>query len=99
MPDELKITDVKIRLLDSAPGGVIAMASCVVGGRLYLNDIAIRRSGGGFALSFPYRYSRSGRKHQVHCPVTREARSAFEEAILAGLDLRRRPERNGGDGG
>ena len=86
MGNPLEISEVRIRLLDGAPGGLVAMASCVVDGALVLNNIAIRRSGDGrLRLSYPARFSRTGTKHYFFNPINRTAKAAIDEAILARL--------------
>jgi len=86
MGNPLEISEVRIRLMDGSPSGLVAMASCVVGGALVLNNIAIRRSGDGrLRLSYPARFSRTGAKHYFFNPISRAAQAALDEAILARL--------------
>ena len=55
-------------------------------GDLILDGIVLRRTADGrFALSFPARTDRSGRRHPYIRPVDHEARRQIETAILGEL--------------
>ena len=82
----LDVSEVKIRLVDGGSGGLVGWASCVVGGALYLNNIAIRRSREGRTiLTFPAKRSKRDQKYFFFNPISREAKAAFEDAILGKL--------------
>ncbi|MCM8794584.1 MAG: hypothetical protein NC819_02110 [Candidatus Omnitrophica bacterium] len=65
-------------------GGLVAFASCVVNGLLYLGNIGIhtRPDGSGYRLVFPVKVLPNGK--QIHCfhPVTREAGDLLLQAII-----------------
>ena len=85
-PAALEVSEVKIRLVDDGAEGLIGWASCVVGGALYLNNIAIRRSRtGAFVLTYPCKRSRSDQKYFYFNPITCGAKRALDEAILGKL--------------
>jgi len=83
---EIYVNEVKIRLVDENPGGLLGWASCVVNGAVYLNNIAIRRArDGGLMLAYPGKRSRSDQKYFYFNPITREAHQALDQAILGQL--------------
>jgi hypothetical protein len=58
-------------------------------GALLLDGITLRRTAEGrFALSFPARTDRAGRRHAYVRPADDEARRAIENTILAQLGQR-----------
>ena len=74
---EVEIIPVKPR------GGLVAFASCVVNGQLYLGNIAIhtRPDGSGYRLVFPVKVLPNGKEIQCVHPVTREAGEVILQAI------------------
>ena len=90
----LSISEVEI-LPVKPHGGLVAFASCVVNGQLYLGNIGIhsRPDGSGYRLVFPVKVLPNGK--QIHCfhPLTREAGSLLLQAIIRKFEeLTRRPE-------
>ena len=68
--------------------GLIAYLS-VTYGALVLDGIALRRTAEGrFALSFPERTDRAGRRHAIVRPADAAARQEIERQILAQLGQR-----------
>lgn len=79
---DLKVSEVKVRLVDRHDDGLIAWASCVVNRALFLNNIAVRNSREGkLILSFPVRKKGNMKYFHFH-PITREATRIIEDAIL-----------------
>ena len=68
--------------------GLIAFASCVVNGQLYLGNIAIhtRLDGSGYRLVFPVKVLPNGKEIQCVHPVTREAGELLLQAIVEKLE-------------
>ena len=64
--------------------GLIAFASCVVNGQLYLGNIAIhtRLDGSGYRLVFPVKVLPNGKEIQCVHPVTRQAGELLLQAIV-----------------
>ena len=64
--------------------GLIAFASCVVNGQLYLGNIAIhtRLDGSGYRLVFPVKVLPNGKEIQCVHPVTRQAGDQLLQAIV-----------------
>lgn len=86
--ESLKVSEVKIRLVDGNEDGLIGWASCVVNGSLYLNNIAIRQSSvGQVILTFPAKKSRSNSKYFYFNPISHEAARVLEEAIIDKLKV------------
>jgi len=65
-------------------GGLVAFASCVVNGSLYLGNIAIhtRADGMGYRLVFPDKTLPNGKLIQCVHPVTREAGDLLLRSII-----------------
>jgi DNA-binding cell septation regulator SpoVG len=81
--ESLEVKEVKIRLLNGCPDGLLGWASCVINGALFLNNIAIRRAQAGeLILVYPGKRSRSNQKYFHFNPITREAQQALDQAIL-----------------
>jgi len=86
MEATLDIGEVKIRLVDETPDGLLGWASCVLNGCVFLNNIAIRRATTGeIHLTYPHTRSRSEQRYFLFNPITQEASQAFERAILGRL--------------
>jgi len=68
--------------------GLIAFASCVVNGQLYLGNIAIhtRLDGSGYRLVFPVKVLPNGKEIQCVHPVTRQAGDLLLQAIVEKLE-------------
>lgn len=86
-PDQ-STTPLSISEVDIIPvkprNGLIAFASCVVNGQLYLGNIAIhtRLDGSGYRLVFPVKVLPNGKEIQCVHPVTRQAGDRLLEAIV-----------------
>ena len=86
--ESLKVSEVKIRLVDQSEDGLIGWASCVVNGSLFLNNIAIRKSREGkVILTFPAMRSKGDSKYFFFNPISHEAARVLEEAIIDKLKL------------
>ncbi len=91
----LSISEVEI-LPVKPHSGLVAFASCVVNGQLYLGNIGIhtRPDGSGYRLVFPVKVLPNGK--QIHCfhHLTREAGGLFLQVIVRKFEeLTRRAER------
>ncbi len=76
--DEVEIYPVRPR------GGLVAFASCVINGCLYLGNIGVhtRLDGSGYRLVFPMKVLPNGKEIQCVHPVTREAGDLILRAIV-----------------
>jgi len=88
MRPERPVLPLSISEVDIIPvkprNGLIAFASCVVNGQLYLGNIAIhtRLDGSGYRLVFPVKVLPNGKEIQCVHPVTREAGELLLQAIV-----------------
>lgn len=67
-----------------AVDGLVAFASCIVNGQLYIGSIGVhsRLDGLGYRLTYPTKRVGS-REVNVYHPITKHAGCAIEQAILA----------------
>jgi DNA-binding cell septation regulator SpoVG len=80
----IAITEIKLRIVEGGTDGLLAWASCVVGGAILLNNIAVRRGrDGGLILTYPAKQTAAGTRFHYFNPITREAADAVERAITA----------------
>jgi len=96
---DLAISDIKIRVTEDGRDGLVAWASCVVGGGLLLNNIAIRRGQDGRPfLTYPAKQTAAGTKHNYFNPISREAADLVARAIMTRireLSAQYRPDHEG----
>ena len=81
----MQVSEVRINLI-KPQDGLIAFASLVVSGDLYLSGIGIHRKldGSGFRLTYPKR--KAGRQcFDIFHPINRGAGRMIEDAVLAAL--------------
>lgn len=80
------ISDVKIRIVESGSGGLVAWASCVISGAIKLDNIAIRRGNdGSLYLTYPNKLGANGSKHSYFNPISVDASNAIERAVFTRL--------------
>lgn len=74
---EVNITPVK------ANGSLVAFASCVINGSLYLGSIGLHSllDGSGYRIVYPTKKVGNRQMHICH-PITKEAGQAIEKAIV-----------------
>jgi len=84
-----QITDISVKFVNQVDeDGVVAWVSCVLGGGLYLNNIAVRRRNDGrHVLSFPAKKANGNSMFYFFKPVNAEMRDAFERAILKNIGM------------
>jgi len=86
MGQNLKVSEVKIRMVENGKDGLIGWASCVINDALYLNNIAVRYAqDGNVILTFPAKQSKNNAKHHYFNPISLEAAQIFNDAILGNL--------------
>lgn len=66
-------------------GGLVAFASCVLNGQLFVGDIAIhtRPDGSDFRLVYPAKTLPNGKTINVVHPITAQAGETIRKAIVA----------------
>lgn len=80
---DLAITDIKLRLIEEGRDGLVAWASCVIGGGIFLNNIAIRRGqDGSLFLTYPAKQTAAGTRYNYFHPISREAADLIERAVM-----------------
>ncbi|PIQ82273.1 MAG: hypothetical protein COV76_04435 [Candidatus Omnitrophica bacterium CG11_big_fil_rev_8_21_14_0_20_64_10] len=82
---QLPLAISEVEILPVKPqGGLVAFASCVLNGQIYLGNIGIhtRPDGSGYRLVFPVKILPNGK--QIHCfhPLTRQAGDLFLQVII-----------------
>lgn len=78
---EVNITPVK------TSGSLVAFASCVINGSLYLGSIGLHSllDGSGYRIVYPTK--KVGNRHMHIChPITKEAGQAIEKAIVGKMN-------------
>jgi len=67
-----------------AVDGLVAFASCVVNSQLYLGSLGVHRrlDGSGYRITYPTKRLGARELNYYH-PLTKEAGSAIEQAIVA----------------
>lgn len=75
--NEVNIVPVK------AIDGLVAFASCVVNGQLYIGSLGVHRrlDGAGYPITYPTKRIGTRELNYYH-PLTKEAGSAIEQAIV-----------------
>ena len=81
----MQVSEVQIQLI-KPQAGLIAFASLVVAGDLYLSGIGIHRKldGSGYRLTFPTRKA-GAQSFDIFHPINREAGRAIEDGVIAAL--------------
>ena len=79
----MKISEVQVTSVKPTDG-LVAFASCVVNGQIYLGSLGVhqRLDGTGYRLTYPTRKIGTRQLNYYH-PITREAGTAIEQAIFA----------------
>ena len=82
-PKDLTISDIKIRLVEHGKDHLLAWASCVLNGSVFLNNIAVRRGqNGNLMLTYPAKRTSAGSRFYFHNPIHAEAAAVIERAII-----------------
>lgn len=78
----MKITEIQI-LPIKANNGLVAFASCVLDGNIYLGSIGVhkRLSGSGYRITYPTKKIADKDFHIFH-PINRQASEEIERAII-----------------
>ena len=86
--EKIKVSEVRVRLMDRSEDGLIGWASCVVNDSIYLNNIAIRLGKDSrVVLTYPATKSRGDSRYFHFNPISQEAAQVLEAAILDKLKL------------
>lgn len=77
----MKITDVRIRLVDHE-GRVRAIASITIEDEFVVHDIKVIEGTNGLFIAMPSRKSQSGEFRDIAHPISTETRNKIQTAIL-----------------
>ena len=79
----MEVTEVNIVPV-KAVDGLVAFASCVVNGQLYLGSLGVHRrlDGSGYRITYPTKRIGSRELNYFH-PLNRQTDNAIEQAIVA----------------
>lgn len=86
--EDLKLNPLVVTDVDIFPirpqRGLVAFASCILNGQLYLGNIAIytRLDGNGYRLVFPMKVLPNGKQIQCFYPLTWESGVLLQQAIV-----------------
>lgn len=79
----MKITEIQIIPI-KASDGLVAFASCVLDGNIYLGSIGIhkRLDGNGYRITYPTK-GVAGRNFHIFHPINRQTSEEIEKAIVS----------------
>lgn len=79
----MKITEIQITPI-KANDGLIAFASCVLDGNVYLGSIGVhkRLDGNGYRITYPTKIV-AGKNFNIFHPINRQASQEIEKAIVS----------------
>ena len=79
----MKITEIQITPI-KASNGLIAFASCVLDGNIYLGSIGVhkRLDGSGYRITYPTK-TVAGKSFHIFHPINRQASEEIEKAIVS----------------
>jgi stage V sporulation protein G len=83
--DEL-ISEVTIRLLENPQGKTVAFASVVIAGQFVLHDVTVVNGSKGHFVGMPQRQGKDGEYYDRFNPITADARTLFQDAVLRAFD-------------
>ena len=86
--EEIRVTEVQVRLVDNPEDSLIGWASCVVNDLLFLSNIAVRYAkDGNVILTYPAKKTRGDSKYFYFKPINRRMAEALSKAIIDKLYL------------
>ena len=81
-----EVSDVQLRFVPDGRDGLLAWASCVIDGAVFLNNIAIRRGRDGrLMLTFPAKITAAGTRIYLHNPINAQAAAVMRDAIIGAV--------------
>ena len=84
----MTFTEINFRMAGNTEPMLIAFASCVINGKLFLNNIAIRKKhDGSIYLNFPRYTTRSGKEFPYFKPITAEMYEEIKSVFLNALKI------------
>ncbi len=83
----MKISDVRIRLIDQEAGKLKAVASLVIDDCFAVHDIKIVSGEGGAFIAMPSRKTPDGDYKDIVHPINSETRALFKNTIIEAYEL------------
>ncbi len=83
----MKISDVRIRLIDQEAGKLKAVASLVIDDCFAVHDIKIVSGEGGAFIAMPSRKTPDGDYKDIVHPINSETRELFKNTIIEAYEL------------
>ncbi|HEY8346260.1 MAG TPA: septation regulator SpoVG [Symbiobacteriaceae bacterium] len=78
----MRITDVRVRRLQSSEGKLKATCSVVFDDAFVVHDLRVVEGANGIFVAMPQRKVGEGQYRDVAHPITAEAREALQKAVL-----------------
>lgn len=79
----MKITDVRIRLVDKAESKMKAVASITIDGEFVVHDIKVIDSDKGMFIAMPSKKDGNGEYKDVAHPINTNTRASIQSAVIA----------------
>lgn len=79
----MKITDVRIRLVDKADIKMKAVASITIDGEFVVHDIKVIESDKGLFVTMPSKKDSNGEYKDVAHPIVTKTRETIRDAVIA----------------
>ena len=79
----MKITDVRVRLIDKAESKMKAIASITIDSDFVVHDIKVIDSDKGVFVSMPSKKDANGDYKDICHPINTKTRLAIQEAVIA----------------
>ena len=83
----MKITDVRIRLMEKDDSKLKAVASVTIDDCIAIHDIKIVDGADGYFVSMPSRKSSRGEYRDIVHPINSEARTELTDAVMEAYKL------------
>ncbi len=83
----MKITDVRIRLMEKEDSKLKAVASVTIDDCIAIHDIKIVDGADGYFVSMPSRKSSRGEYRDIVHPINSEARAELTDAVMEAYKL------------
>lgn len=82
----LKITDIRVRIVNNGNDKLKAVASITIDDELVVHDIKVISGKDGYFLSMPSRRTNEGEFKDIVHPIKTEVRETLKEKILAAYE-------------
>ncbi len=90
----MKITDIRVRIVNNASDKLKAVASITIDDELVVHDIKVINGKDGYFLSMPSRKTNEGEFKDIVHPIKTEVREMLKEKILAAYEEALKSENN-----